>query len=177
MGAALVVPRAEADPPGECEDPSASLEGCAVELDEEFTSTSFSTTALGSSTNYSILFSTRIPNGQGGATGYRIESLLITGEYKDGTPFSLKPAIGERGPRVLGAISGSSLGFTLDVPWNANELVREFQYNYDVVFLNWLTEARRCTYVTTMSLDDNGRTAGGVGSVKFSRPRLTACSN
>ena len=76
---------------------------------------------------------------------------------------------------MLGAPSGSSLGFALDVPWSAGQLVRAFDYTYDVIFLNNLTEAQTCTYVTRMTLDDNGQVAGGVGSVQFTRPRLTSC--
>ncbi|MEZ0364805.1 hypothetical protein ACAG26_14035 [Mycobacterium sp. pUA109] len=180
IGVALTVPAAAADPPDAgCDDPSASVDNCAVELPEEFTSTSFSTTAIAGGTNYSILFSTKISSGASvpaAATGYKIRTVSVAGTKQDGTPFSLKPGIGEVGPRVLGARSASSLGFAVDVPWNAGQLVRSFDYTYDVVFLTGLTEIQTCTYVTTMTLDDNGMTLGGVGSVAFSPPRLTACA-
>ena len=171
----IVAPRARSD----CGEPSSLVDNCAVQLPEEFSSTSFSTTAVANGTNYSILFSTRIPSGQpvpAGATGYRIRSISVAGKKLDGTPFSLKPAIGEVGPRILGAVSGSSLGFSLDVVWNPGQLVRSFDYMYDVAYLNGLTETQTCTYVTTMTLADNGQTAGGVGSVTFSTPRLTSCA-
>lgn len=175
---ALAAPDAVASPPG-CDDPSGMVDNCAAQLPEEFTSTSFSTTAIAGGTNYSILFSTKISSGPlvpKGATGYKIRSTSVTGQKQDGTPFSLKPAIGEAGPRVLGARSASSLGFSLDVVWSGSELVRSFDYAYDVVFLNGLTEIQTCPYVTTMTLADNGLTLGGVGSVTFSPPTLTACA-
>lgn len=179
IGVALAALPAAADPAPECDDPSGLIGNCAVELPEEFSSTSFSTTAVSGGTNYSILFSTKISSGPlvpAAATGYKIRSVSVAGSKLDGTPFSLKPAIGEVGPRVLGARSGSSLGFTVDVVWNPGQLVRSFDYTYDVVLLNGLTETQTCTYVTTMTLDDNGQTAGGVGSVTFSPPRLTSCA-
>ncbi|WP_095407153.1 hypothetical protein [Mycobacterium talmoniae] len=180
IGIALTPPSSLADPPDSgCDDPSGSVDNCAVELPEEFTSTSFSTTAVSGGTNYSILFSTKISSGPAvpaAATGYKIRSVSVAGTKQDGTPFSLKPGIGEVGPRVLGARSASSLGFALDVVWNGSQLVRSFDYTYDVVFLNGLTEIQTCTYVTRMTLDDNGMTLGGVGSVAFSPPRLTACA-
>lgn len=46
--------------------------------------------------------------------------------------------------------------------------MRSFDYTYDVAFLNGLTEIQTCTYMTTMTLADNGLTLGGVGSVTFS---------
>ncbi|BBY10014.1 hypothetical protein [Mycobacterium marseillense] len=175
---AFAAPQALASPPG-CDDPSGMVDNCAVQLPEEFTSTSFSTTAIAGGTNYSILFSTKISSGPlvpKGATGYRIRSTSVAGQKQDGTPFSLKPAIGEAGPRVLGARSASSLGFSLDVVWSGGQLVRSFDYTYDVAFLNGLTEIQTCTYMTTMTLADNGLTLGGVGSVTFSPPRLTVCA-
>lgn len=175
----FTAPDALASPPG-CDDPSGMVDNCAVQLPEEFTSTSFSTTAIAGGTNYSILFSTKISSGPvvpKGATGYRIRSTSVAGQKRDGTPFSLKPAIGEAGPRVLGARSASSLGFSLDVLWSGAELVRTFDYTYDVAFLNGLTEIQTCTYMTVMTLVDNGLTLGGVGSVTFSPPRLTVCAD
>lgn len=103
VGAALVVPAALAEP-SECSDPSGMVGNCAVQLPQEFTSTSFSTTAIAGGTNYSILFSTKIPRGPlvpSGATGYRIRSGSVSGTKQDGTPFRLTPGIGEVGPRVL----------------------------------------------------------------------------
>lgn len=181
IGVALTAPIAVASPPdpGACDDPSGMADNCAVQLPEDFSSTSFSTTAVSGGTNYSILFSTKISSGPlvpTAATGYKIRSVSVAGQKQDGTSFSLKPAVGEVGPRVLGARSGSSLGFTLDVVWNASQLVRVFDYTYDVAFLNGLTETQTCSYVTTMTLADNGQTAGGVGSVMFSAPRLTTCA-
>ena len=38
-----------------------------------------------------------------------------------------------------------------------------------------LTGIQTCSYTTTMTLADNGMTLGGVGSVTFSPPMLTAC--
>lgn len=177
VGAAIVVPTALAEP-SECSDPSGMVGNCAVQLPQEFTSTSFSTTAIAGGTNYSILFSTKIPRGPlvpSGATGYRIRSGSVSGTKQDGTPFRLTPGIGEVGPRVLGARSASSLGFALDVPWNADQLVRSFLYAYEVEFLTGLTGIQTCPYTTTMTLADNGMTLGGVGSVTFSPPRLTDC--
>lgn len=178
FGIALAAPSALAAPP-ECDDPNGMVDNCVVQLPQEFTSTSFSTTAIVGGTNYSILFSTmipRIPQVPAAATGYRINTVSVAGNKLDGTPFSLKPGIGEAGPRVLGARSASSLGFALDVPWSGGQLVREFDYTYDVAYLNGLTEIQKCTYVTRMSLADNGMTLGGVGSVTFSPPRLTNCN-
>lgn len=177
VGAAATAPTALAAPP-ECTDPNAMISGCAAQLPQEFRSTSFSTTAIARGTNYSILFSTRINRGPlipPGASGYRIRTVSVSGAKSDGTPFLLTPGIGERGPRVLGATSASSLGFALDVPWRANELVREFVYNYDVEFLNGLTGIQTCSYMTNMTLANNGMTLGGVGSVTFSPPTLSQC--
>lgn len=181
IGVALAAPPAVASPPrsDSCGDPSGMVDNCAVQLPENFSSTSFSTTAVSGGANYSILFSTKISSGPlvpTAATGYKIRSISLAGQKQDGTPFSLKPGIGEVGPRVLGARSASSLGFSLDVVWNASQLVRSFEYTYDVVYLNGLTEIQTCTYVTTMTLADNGQTAGGVGSVTFSAPTLTSCA-
>jgi hypothetical protein len=151
---------------------------CAAQLPQQFTATSFSTTAIVGGTNYSILFSTNIRRGQGvpsGATGYRITSVSVAGTKPDGTPFNLTPGIGEVGPRILNARSGSSLGFALDVPWDANQLVRSFTYTYDVQFLTGLTGIQTCRYSTAMTLADNGMTLGGVGSVTFSTPTLSQC--
>lgn len=178
---ALAAPRARAAPPGsqDCGDPTELIENCVVQLPEEFTSTSFSTTAVAGGTNYSILFSTNIRPGPpvpAAATGYRINSTGLTGTKRDGVPFSITPHIGERGPRVLGAPSGSSLGFVVDVPWTAGQLVRNFAYTFDVVYLNGLTEIQTCSYVTAMALAENGMIVGGVGSVTFSPPRLTSCA-
>lgn len=178
IGVALAAPRALADPAG-CADLNELIEGCVVSLPEQFTSTSFSTTAVAGGTNYSILFSTRIDAGPlvpAAATGYRIDSLTLTGTKRDGAPFSLSPSIGERGPRALGAHSASSLGFVLDVPWTAGQLVRAFAYTYNVVYLSGLAEVQTCTYVTAMTLRENGMVLGGVGSVMFSPPRLTSCN-
>ncbi|MGV0742862.1 hypothetical protein [Mycolicibacterium sp. XJ870] len=177
IGTVLVAPVAGAAPQ-ECGDPSGKVGNCPAQLPEEFSSTSFSTTAIVNGTNYSILFSTRIrrdPVVPPGATGYRIRSVSISGTKRDGTPFHLTPGIGEAGPRVLGALSASSLGFALDVPWDPNQLVRSFLYAYDVEFLMGLTGIQTCSYTTTMTLADNGMTLGGVGSVTFSPPMLTAC--
>ncbi|MDT0271048.1 hypothetical protein RM844_32745, partial [Streptomyces sp. DSM 44915] len=55
IGAAVVAPVALAAPP-ECGDPSGKVGNCAAQLPQEFTSTSFSTTAIVGGTNYSILF-------------------------------------------------------------------------------------------------------------------------
>ncbi|WKG03953.1 hypothetical protein [Mycolicibacterium sp. HK-90] len=98
------------------------------------------------------------------------------GNKLDGTPFYLTPGIGEVGPRLLNALSGSSLGFALDVPWAPNQLVRSFLYTYDVEFLTGLTVNQTCRYTTTMALADNGMTLGGVGSVTFSPPMLAECA-
>ncbi|WP_409427710.1 hypothetical protein [Mycobacterium sp. SMC-11] len=180
LGVALAAPRALAVPPGsqDCGDPNEVIEDCVVQLPEEFTSTSFSTTAVVGGTNYSILFSTNIRSGPlvpPAATGYRINSIGLDGTKRDGVPFSIKPHIGERGPRVLGARSGSSLGFVVDHPWAAGQLVRNFAYTFDVVYLNGLTEIQTCSYVTAMTLAENGMIVGGVGSVSFAPPRLTSC--
>lgn len=151
---------------------------CMATLPEDFSSTSFSTSSVSGGTNYSILFSTEISSGPpvpAAATGYEIESIRLAGEKRDGTTFSLTPAIGEVGPRVLDTPSASSLGFTLDVPWTPGQLVRSFDYTYEVAYLNGLTEVETRTYVTTMELDDNGQVAGGVGSVTFSAPTLADC--
>ncbi|OMC04502.1 hypothetical protein A5733_21870 [Mycobacterium sp. NS-7484] len=177
IGAAALAPVALAAPQ-ECGDPSGKIGNCAAQLAQEFTATSFSTTAIAGGTNYSILFSTNIRRGSAvpaGATGYRIKSISVSGTKKDGTPFYLTPGIGEVGPRILNARSGSSLGFALDVPWDANQLVRSFLYTYDVEFLTGLTGIQTCRYTTTMTLADNGMTLGGVGSVNFSTPMLAEC--
>lgn len=177
VGAAVTAPVAPAAPP-ECTDPNAMISGCAAQLPQEFRSTSFSTTAIARGTNYSILFSTRIDRGPlipPGASGYRIRTVSVSGTKPDRTPFLLTPGIGERGPRLLGATSASSLGFALDVRWRADELVREFVYNYDVEFLNGLTGIQTCSYMTSMTLANNGMTLGGVGSVTFSPPVLSQC--
>lgn len=181
LGPLHTTPRAGADPVDgdQCADPAALIDGCVVQLPEEFTSTSFSTTAVAAGTNYSVLFSTKIPAGPHvppGASGYRIRSVSLTGQKRDGSPFAVTPHIGEAGPRVLGARSASSLGFVVDVPWNASALVREFTYNFDVVYLAGLTEIKTCPYVTTMTLADNGLIVGGVGSVRFAPPQSTACT-
>jgi len=181
LGLALAAPRARAVPPGsqDCGDAGELIENCVVQLPEEFTSTSFSTTAVVGGTNYSVLFSTYLRASEpvpAAATGYRINSIELTGTKRDGVPFSIKPHIGESGPRALGARSASSLGFVVDTPWTAGQLVRNFAYTYDVVYLNGLTEIQTCSYVTVMTLADNGMVLGGVGSVTFSPPRLTACS-
>lgn len=179
LGAALAAPRVLAAPAPGCEDPAGQVDQCAVQLPEEFSSTSFSTTAVVGGTNYSILFSTKISAGPlipAAATGYEIHSVAVAGEKRDGTTFSVAPGIGEAGPRALGAASASSLGFVLDVSWSAGQLVRVFDYTFDVAFLNGLTVIANCSYVTTMTLADNGMTLGGVGSVTFSPPRLTTCA-
>lgn len=181
LGIALAAPRAMAAPPGsqECGDPNELIENCVVQLPEEFTSTSFSTTAVIGGTNYSILFSTNIRPGPlvpPAATGYRINSISLTGTKRDGVVFSITPHIGERGPRALGASSASSLGFVIDAPWAAGQLVRNFAYTFDVVYLNGLTEIQTCSYVSVMALAENGLIVGGVGSVTFSPPRLTSCT-
>lgn len=176
FGFALTSPRAGADP---CPDPNETVNNCVVQLPEQFTSTSFSTTAVVGGTNYSILFSTRIDAGPlvpPAATGYRINSVSLSGTKRDGAAFAIKPHIGEAGPRALGAHSASSLGFVVDVPWLAGQLVRNFAYAFDVVYLNGLTEIQTCSYVTAMALRENGMVLGGVGSVSFSPPRLTACT-
>lgn len=177
-GLALFAPDAWAAPQ-ECGDPNGKVGNCATQLPQRFTSTSFSTTAIVGGTNYSILFSTNIRRGPAvpsGATGYRITSVSVSGNKKDGTPFYLTPGIGEVGPRLLNALSGSSLGFALDIPWNPGELVRSFLYTYDVQFLTGLTGIQTCRYTTNMTLADNGMTLGGVGSVAFSTPTLAGCS-
>lgn len=180
LGIALAAPRALAAPPGsqDCGDPNELIENCVVQLPEEFTSTSFSTTAVAGGTNYSILFSTNIRAGElvpAAATGYRINSTGLTGTKRDGAAFSLTPHIGEQGARALGAASASSLGFVVDAPWTAGQLVRNFAYTFDVVYLSGLSEIQSCAYVTAMTLADNGMIVGGVGSVDFAPPRLTAC--
>lgn len=177
VGAAVAVPVAVAAPQ-ECGDPSGKIGNCAAQLPQQFSSTSFSTTAIAGGTNYSILFSTNIRRGPlipPGTTGYRIHTVSVSGTKLDGTPFYVTPGIGEAGPRVLNALSGSSLGFALDVPWDPNQLVRSFLYTYDVEFLTGLTGIQTCRYATTMALADNGMTLGGVGSVTFSTPTLTEC--
>ncbi|MUL82202.1 MULTISPECIES: hypothetical protein [unclassified Mycolicibacterium] len=177
VGAAVVAPVALAAPQ-ECGDPSGKVGNCAAQLPQQFSSTSFSTTATAGGTNYSILFSTNIRRGPlipSGATGYRINSVSVSGTKLDGTPFYLTPGIGEVGPRLLNALSASSLGFALDVPWDPNQLVRSFLYTYDVEFLAGLTGIQTCRYTTTMALADNGMTLGGVGSVTFSTPMLAEC--
>jgi len=177
IGASITMPSALAAPP-ECDDSNGRIGNCATVLPQLFTSTSFSTTAIIGGTNYSILFSTRIDRGPqvpSGATGYRIKSISVSGNKHDGTPFYLTPGIGEWGPRVLGAHSASSLGFALDIPWIADQLVRTFLYTYEVQFLTGLTGIQTCRYTTTMSLRDNNMTLGGVGSVSFSEPRLADC--
>lgn len=177
VGAAAAAPVAVAAPP-ECDDPSGMAGNCATQLPQQFSSTSFSTTAIVGGTNYSILFSTNIIRGPlipSGATGYRIKSISVSGTKLDGTPFYLTPGIGEVGPRLLNALSASSLGFALDVPWDPNQLVRSFLYTYDVEFLIGLTVMQTCRYTTTMTLAENGLTLGGVGSVMFSTPMLAEC--
>ncbi|MGV9801242.1 hypothetical protein ACWDTP_24670 [Mycobacterium sp. NPDC003449] len=177
VGVAVLAPVALAAP-SECGDPSGKVGNCAVQLPQQFSSTSFSTTAIVAGTNYSILFSTNIRRGPlipAGATGYRINSISVSGTKPGGAPFYLTPAIGEVGPRLLNALSGSSLGFALDVPWDATQLVRSFLYTYDVEFLTGLSGIQTCRYTTTMTLADNGRTLGGVGSVTFSAPTLAEC--
>lgn len=182
FGAALVGPRALAAPAGSpaCGDPYAAIDNCGVELPEEFSWTSFSTTrAIGGGTNYSIQFTTRIQPGPpvpAEATGYRIDSLCVAGTRPDGSPFSVVPSIGETGERAIWIRTlDSSLGFVLDVPWDAKQLVRTFAYTFNVVYLNLSTEIQTCTYVTRMQLANNGAVSGGVGSVAFSPPRLTSC--
>lgn len=162
-----------------CGDPDELIDNCVVQLPEEFGSTSFSTSSVAGGTNYSILFSTRIAAGPlipPAASGYRIDSVSIAGTKPGGAGFSMPLAIGEGGARGLGAPTGSSLGFVVDVPWTAGQLVRSFAYTYDVVYLNGMAEIQTCTYVTAMTLADNGMVAGGVGSVDFSPPRLTSCN-
>ncbi|MGV0627151.1 hypothetical protein [Mycolicibacter minnesotensis] len=182
LGVAFAAPRAPASPtdPRGCDDPHAVVAGCVVELPEEFSWTSFATTAaVGGGTSYSIAFTTRITPGPPvppGTTGYRIDSLSIAGVRRDGTAFSVAPSIGESGARAIWVRADSSLGFVLDVPWEARELVRSFAYTYNVVYLDLLTEIQTCTYVTTMKLADNGALDGGVGAVAFSPPRLAACA-
>ncbi|MBS9533727.1 hypothetical protein KIH27_09025 [Mycobacterium sp. M1] len=181
VGVALAAPRALADPqdPNSCGDPNELINGCAVQVPEQFTSTSFSTTAVAGGTNYSVLFSTRIDAGPlvpAAATGYRIDSVSLTGTTREGTGFLVRPHIGEGGARGLGAHSASSLGFVVDHPWRAGQLVRAFAYTFDVVYLDGLTEIQRCPYVSAMTLRDNGMVLGGVGSVTFSPPRLTSCT-
>ena len=48
LGLALAAPRALADPqgPNSCPDPNETIDNCVVQLPEQFTSTSFSTTAV-----------------------------------------------------------------------------------------------------------------------------------
>ena len=164
--AAIAIPRAVAEP-----DPA----GCPTQLPEEFSSTSFSTTSVAPGTNYSILFSTKIPWGPhipAGASGYRIQSRSISGTKRDGATFSIQPSIGESGARGFGTPSGSSLGFVVDTPWTAGQLVRAFGYTYTVEFLRGLDAMQTCTYATAMTLADNHMVAGGVGSVIFSPPQL-----
>lgn len=177
LGLALAAPPAWAAP-DRCGDPTGMVGNCAAVLPQEFRSTSFSTTASAGGTNYSILFSTRISRGPlipSGSTGYRISSTSVSGTKFDGSPFLLTPGIGEVGARLLGALSASSLGFALDVPWAPDQLVRSFRYAYEVQFLNGLTGIQTCSYSTTMTLADNGMTLGGAGSVMFSTPTLTLC--
>jgi hypothetical protein len=177
VGAAVASPAAVAAPQ-ECSDPSGRIGNCAAQLPQQFSSTSFSTTAIVGGTNYSILFSTNVRRGPlipAGATGYRIKSISVSGTKLDGVPFYLTPGIGEVGPRLLNALSASSLGFALDVPWDPNQLVRSFLYTYDVEFLAGLTGIQTCRYTTTMKLANNGMTLGGVGSVTFSTPMLAEC--
>lgn len=180
IGAALAVPAAPAEPGADsCADPAGLVDDCAVQLPEEFSWTSFSTTAVAGGTNYSILFNTRITPGPpvpAAATGYRIDSLNIAGRKRDGTPFLLAPSIGERDPRPIWVRSDSSLGFVLDVPWTAGQLVRSFDYTYNVVYLNGVSEIQTCTYRTAIKLAENEMLAGGVGSVTFSPPRLASCA-
>lgn len=179
LGVALAAPRALADPDDQCGDRAGAVDGCVVQLPERFTSTSFSTTAVAGGTNYSILFSTTLafgPHAPEGATGYRINSLSLTGQKRDGSPVAVRPHIGEAGPRGFGAPSASSLGFVVDVPWRAQELVRDFQYHFDLVYLAGMAEVRTCSYVTPMTLADNGMVLGGVGSVTFAPPQLESCT-
>lgn len=182
FGAALAGPRALAAPAGSpgCGDPNEVIDDCAAELPEEFSWTSFSTTrAIGGGTSYAIQFTTRIQPGPpvpAETTGYRIDSLSIAGTKPDGSAFSVVPSIGETGVRAIWIRTiDSSLGFELDVPWDAKQLVRTFAYTYNVVYLNLSTEIQTCTYVTTMQLANNGAVTGGVGSVAFSPPRLASC--
>jgi hypothetical protein len=75
-----------------------------VQLPQEFSWTSFSTSAVAGGTNYSILFTTRITPGPPvptAATGYRIDSISIAGTKPDGAAFSLAPTVGESGSRVI----------------------------------------------------------------------------
>ncbi|WP_046319028.1 hypothetical protein [Mycobacterium sp. UM_Kg1] len=180
--AVLASPRALAVPArsGACDDPNQVIDNCVVALPEEFSWTSFSTSrAIGGGTNYSIQFTTRIQPGPpvpAEATGYRIDSLSVAGTRPDGSPFSVVPSIGENGERAIWIRTmDSTLGFVLDVPWDAKQLVRTFAYTYNVVYLNSSTEIQTCTYVTTMQLANNGAVNGGVGSVAFSVPRLASC--
>ncbi|MFL0178548.1 MULTISPECIES: hypothetical protein [unclassified Mycobacterium] len=182
VGAAFAGPRALAAPTGSsgCGEPNELIGNCVAELPEEFTWTSFSTTrAIGGGTSYAIQFTTRISPGPpvpAEATGYRIDSLSVAGTKPDGSAFSVVPSIGETGARAIWIRTiDSSLGFVLDVPWDAKQLVRTFAYTYNVVYLNLSTEIQTCTYVTTMQLANNGAVDGGVGSVAFSPPRLTSC--
>ncbi len=182
VGAALAGPRALAAPAGSsgCGEPNELIGNCVAELPEEFSWTSFSTTrAIGGGTSYAIQFTTRITPGPpvpAEATGYRIESLSVAGTKPDGSAFSVVPSIGETGARAIWIRTiDSSLGFVLDVPWDAKQLVRTFAYTYNVVYLNLSTEIQTCSYVTTMQLANNGAVDGGVGSVAFSPPRLTSC--
>ncbi|MGB3522274.1 MAG: hypothetical protein WBA50_12435 [Mycobacterium sp.] len=182
VGAALAGPRALAAPTGSsgCGEPNELIGNCVAELPEEFSWTSFSTTrAIGGGTSYAIQFTTRITPGPpvpAEATGYRIDSLSVAGTKPDGSAFSVVPSIGETGARAIWIRTiDSSLGFVLDVPWDAKQLVRTFAYTYNVVYLNLSTEIQTCTYVTTMQLANNGAVDGGVGSVAFSPPRLTSC--
>lgn len=181
IGVALAAPNAVAAPPHpeQCNDPNGKVDNCAVNLPEEFTSASFSTTSLANGTNYSILFSTNIPSGQRvppSANGYEIRSVSVAGTKRDGAAFSVEPETGEGGPRAFDIATASSLGFVLDDIWDPNHLVRSFDYTYDVVFRNGETEVQTCTYVTKVTLDNNGQTSGGVDSVTFSMPKLTACA-
>ncbi|MGB3473457.1 MAG: hypothetical protein WBA69_01595 [Mycobacterium sp.] len=182
VGAALAGPRALAAPAGSsgCGEPNELIGNCVAELPEEFSWTSFSTTrAIGGGTSYAIQFTTRITPGPpvpAEATGYRIDSLSVAGTKPDGSAFSVVPSIGETGARAIWIRTiDSSLGFVLDVPWDAKQLVRTFAYTYNVVYLNLSTEIQTCSYVTTMQLANNGAVDGGVGSVAFSPPRLTSC--
>ncbi|KAA1431960.1 hypothetical protein [Mycolicibacter arupensis] len=184
LAASHAGPRAGAAPAGStgCADPGAVIDNCAAELPQEFSWTSFSTTAATSGgTSYFIQFTTRIQPGDpvpAEATGYRIDSLRVSGTTPDGSPFSVVPSIGETGSRAIWIRTlDSSLGFVLDVPWDAKRLVRSFDYTYNVVYLNLSTEIQTCTYVTTVRLAANGAVQGGVGSVAFSPPRLASCGD
>ncbi|ORV51942.1 hypothetical protein AWC02_02620 [Mycolicibacter engbaekii] len=179
--AVLASPRALAAPArsGGCDDPDQVIDNCVVALPQEFSWTSFSTSpAVGGGTDYAIQFTTRITPGPpvpADATGYRIDSLRIAGTSPEGSAFSVAPSVGESGSRAIWIRSDSSLRFVLDAPWDPKQLVRTFDYTYNVVYLNAATEIQTCTYATTMRLADNRAAAGGVGSVAFSVPRLASC--